>query len=60
MTDTERPLPWGADRSLPPDARNITTKVRQGITLGVMRWVLGISLTAVVIGMGVAWLLLLR
>ncbi len=58
MTDTERPLPWDSDRALPPDARATTTKVRQGITLGVMRWVLGISLTAVVAGLGLAWLLL--
>jgi len=58
MTDAEQSLPRRSDRALPPDARTDTTKVRQGITLGVMRWVLGISLSAVVIGMGVVWLLL--
>jgi hypothetical protein len=34
-----------------------TTAVRQGETLGVMRWVLAISLGAAALGMGVAWLL---
>ncbi len=37
-----------AERKLPPDARNPTTKARQGITLGVMRWVLLASLIGVV------------
>lgn len=40
-----------------PTAQNDTTAVRQGETLGVMRWVLGLSLGAAVLGMGVAWLL---
>lgn len=33
-----------------------TTAARQGETLGVMRWVLGLSLGAAVLGMAVAWL----
>ena len=33
---------------LPPDARSDTTRVRQGKTLGVMRWVLLISLSLAV------------
>ena len=34
--------------ALPPDARSDTTRVRQGKTLGVMRWVLLISLSLAV------------
>lgn len=34
-----------------------TTAVRQGVTLGAMRWVLGISLAAAVLGMIAARLL---
>lgn len=41
------------DRKAPDDA----TAARQGETLGVVRWVLGLSLGAAVIGMGIAWLL---
>lgn len=33
---------------LPPDARSETTRIRQGKTLGVMRWVLLISLSAAI------------
>lgn len=43
--------------SPPPRAGPITTAVRQGVTLGVMRWVLGISLAGAAIGMVVARLL---
>ena len=47
MTDAEPPLPI--------DARNPTTQVRQGITLGVLRWVLLISLISVVAGLIIAY-----
>lgn len=43
------------DTQLPPDARNDTTRVRQGKTLGVMRWVLLVSLVTVVIAFAVAF-----
>ena len=33
-----------------------TTEARAGVTLGTMRWVLTISLAAVVIVVGLAWL----
>jgi hypothetical protein len=42
-----------SDQSPPRDA---TTKARQGETTGVVRWVLGISLSLVIIGMVVAFL----
>ena len=52
------PLPRGQpDRALPPDARTDTTKVRQGITLGVMRWVLALSMAAAIIGLVIARLI---
>lgn len=44
-----------AERSLPSDAQSETTQVRQGITLGVMRWVLLISLVGVVAGLVIAY-----
>ena len=40
---------------LPPDARDTTTEVRQGKTLGSMRWVLLMSMIAVVIAFVVAF-----
>ena len=39
-----------------PPPRDATTKVRQGETTGAVRWVLGISLTLVVVGMLIAFL----
>jgi hypothetical protein len=39
-----------------PPPRDATTKARQGETPGVVRWVLGISLTLVLVGMVVAFL----
>jgi hypothetical protein len=45
----------GPDQSLPPDARDDATKVRQGRTLGVMRWVLAASLVIVVVALAVAF-----
>jgi hypothetical protein len=42
-----------SDQSPPKDA---STKARQGETSGVVRWVLGISLALVIIGMVVAFL----
>jgi F0F1-type ATP synthase membrane subunit c/vacuolar-type H+-ATPase subunit K len=35
----------------------LSTKARQGETAGIVRWVLGISLTLVIIGMVVAFLM---
>jgi len=32
-----------------------TAAVRQGVTLGVMRYVLGISLVLVIVALGAAW-----
>ena len=43
-------VPTPQDRAA-PEMRQQTTAVRQGVTLGVMRWVLGISLAAAVIGL---------
>jgi hypothetical protein len=39
-----------------PPPRDTTTKARQGETTGVVRWVLGISLTLVIVGMVIAFL----
>jgi hypothetical protein len=39
-----------------PPSRDATTKARQGETPGIVRWVLGISLTLVLVGMVVAFL----
>jgi hypothetical protein len=39
-----------------PPPKDASTKARQGETAGVVRWVLGISLTLVIIGMVVAFL----
>jgi hypothetical protein len=36
--------------------RDATTKARQGETAGVVRWVLGISVTLVIVGMVLAFL----
>ncbi|MBR0648980.1 hypothetical protein GXW78_04850 [Roseomonas terrae] len=45
-----------SDKSrLPPDARSDTTRVRQGKTLGTMRWVLLVSLITVVVAFLVAF-----
>ncbi len=48
-------MPDNADKQLPPDARNETTQVRQAKTLGVMRWVLVISLVSVVAALIIAY-----
>lgn len=40
---------------LPPDARSETTRVRQGITLGTMRWVLGVSIVVTAIALLIAF-----
>ena len=40
-----------------PPPKDASTKARQGETAGVVRWVLGISLTLVIIGMVVAFLM---
>ena len=40
---------------LPPDARGETTRVRQGKTLGTVRWVLGVSLAVTVVALLVAF-----
>ncbi|MBR0649961.1 hypothetical protein GXW78_09825 [Roseomonas terrae] len=45
------------EKQLPPDARDATTRMRQGKTLGVMRWVLGASLLMVVVGFLVAFVI---
>ncbi len=39
-----------------PPPKAATTRARQGETTGVVRWVLGISLTLVIVGMVVAFL----
>ena len=39
-----------------PPPKDAATKARQGEAAGVVRWVLGISLTLVIIGMVVAFL----
>ena len=39
-----------------PPPKDASTKARQGETTGVVRWVLGISLTLAVLGMVVAFL----
>ena len=39
-----------------PPPNDTTTKARQGETTGVVRWVLGISLTLAIIAMVVAYL----
>jgi hypothetical protein len=44
------------DMSDQPPPRDATTKARQGETAGVVRWMLGISVTIVIIGMVVAFL----
>jgi hypothetical protein len=44
-----------SEKRLPPDARNDTTRVRQGRTLGTMRWVLLVSLVTVVVALAVAF-----
>ena len=41
----------------PAEMAHVTTAVRQGVTLGVMRWVLVVSLASAAIGMVVARLL---
>ena len=46
---------WSRMSDQPPP-RDATTKARQGETTGVVRWVLGISLTLVIVGMVVAFL----
>ena len=43
-----------SDQAPPKDA---STKARQGETAGIVRWVLGISLTLVIIGIVVAFLM---
>lgn len=40
---------------LPPDARNDTTRVRQGRKLGVMRWVLLISTAAAAVALAIVF-----
>jgi hypothetical protein len=45
-----------AVRSTVSHVRSATTKARQGETTGVVRWVLGISLTLVIVGMVAAFL----
>jgi len=40
---------------LPPDARNETTRVRQGRTLGVMRWVLLISIIVAAVALTIVF-----
>ncbi|MEO3474483.1 hypothetical protein AAFN86_21635 [Roseomonas sp. CAU 1739] len=47
------------DPRLPPDALSDTTRVRQGVTLGVMRWVLLISLASVVAALIVAFVVII-
>ena len=42
---------------LPADARGETARVRQGQTLGVMRWVLTVSLAITAIALGIAFLI---
>jgi len=57
-----RTEPWGwpcvqrSRMSDQPPPRDAATKARQGETTGVVRWVLGISLTLVIVGMVVAFL----
>ncbi len=48
-------IPTPRDRAA-PELRDPSTAVRQGVTLGVMRWVLGISLVLVVLALGFAYL----
>ena len=45
-----------SDARLPTDAQAETTRVRQGKTLGVMRWVLLASVSITVIALAVAFL----
>ena len=40
-----------------PELQHQENAVRQGVTLGVMRWVLGISLALVVLALGAAYLM---
>ena len=40
-----------------PPPKDATTRARQGETTGVVRWVLGISLTLVIVGMVTAFVL---
>jgi len=48
------PILTSSDR-VAPEMRREENAVRQGVTLGVMRWVLGISLALVVVAMGLAY-----
>ncbi len=41
-----------------PDRKDDTTRVRQGVTLGAMRWVLAGGLVLVVVAFAVAWIAL--
>ena len=41
-----------------PQDKSDTTRARQGETTGRMRYVLAISISAAIIGMGLAWLLI--
>lgn len=41
-----------------PQDNNDTTRARQGVMLGRMRYVLAFSLSAAIVGMGLAWLLI--
>ena len=41
-----------------PQDQSDTTRARQGVALGRMRYVLAISLGAAIVGMGLAWLLI--
>ena len=48
-------IPTPQDRAA-PELRQPGNAVRQGVALGVMRWVLGISLALVVLALGFAYL----
>lgn len=41
-----------------PQDQTDTTRARQGVAQGRMRYVLAISLSAAIVGMGLAWLLI--
>ncbi len=56
-TEIQTPSPLPASDPASPDHVTVksTTEARAGITLGHMRWVLGISLVAVVVVLVVVW-----
>ena len=46
-----------SDKRVAPELANPTNAVRQGVTVGAMRWVLGISLALVVIAFSILYAL---